>query len=610
MRKCFRLCHYLASAWMGRHSWWVLLLCIVWTLLEGRFISALNDEGHALLEFSSRLNDTGGNLVGWNSSHSTPCGWSGVGCSEDLHVVSVNLSGKQLEGNLTLDATRLVQLQLLNLSSNVFRGAIPSLLGNAANLSILDVSNNVLRGYLPKELDSLWALSFLNVSNNELEGTLPQGGVLASFGSSSYWGNELLCGNPTGRTCGNFRYLLEKTDASAETPANQLSVGAIVAICLSAFLVSKITLFSIWYCRRRKKRECEVKLSGGRMVMFPLTGQAVTPLSKAVLRKTQKLRPQDIIGSGGYGTVYKIVLDDLSAFAVKKMTKCGTDRDLGFERELQTLADVKHRNLVTLRGYYATPEINFLIYDLMPNGNLETILHDYANHNREPIDWELRLRIALGVARGLSYLHYDCIPHIIHRDIKCSNILLDDDMEAHVADFGLAKFINTHETHVTTMAAGTLGYLPPEYLETGKITEKGDVYSFGIVLLELLTGKRPKDDDFRDHDFNIVDWANALRAEGRPEDIFDENILGAVLDEDLLTTLNIALQCTNEMPKTRPNMHHIVKMLQRLQGEDDYSFCSSRNLSHKISLDSQFSLSSSNTASSDSPRAFYSCDVV
>lgn len=111
------------------------------------------------------------------------------------------------------------------------------------------------------------------------------------------------------------------------------------------------------------------------MVMFPLTGQAVTPLSKAVLRKTQKLRPQDIIGSGGYGTVYKIVLDDLSAFAVKKMTKCGTDRDLGFERELQTLADVKHRNLVTLRGYYATPEINFLIYDLMPNGNLETILH-------------------------------------------------------------------------------------------------------------------------------------------------------------------------------------------------------------------------------------------
>lgn len=104
--------------------------------------------------------------------------------------------------------------------------------------------------------------------------------------------------------------------------------------------------------------------------------------------------------------------------------------------------------------------------------------------------------------------------------------------------------------------------------------------------------------------------ANALRAEGRPEDIFDENILGAVLDEDLLTTLNIALQCTNEMPKTRPNMHHIVKMLQRLQGEDDYSFCSSRNLSHKISLDSQFSLSSSNTASSDSPRAFYSCDVV
>ncbi|KAG0578749.1 hypothetical protein KC19_4G047100 [Ceratodon purpureus] len=482
-----------AASWMGRREYppakgGFVFLFVLWTLFDTESIFALNDEGHALVEFGSRLNDTGGNLRGWNFSHSSPCGWNGVTCSKDLLVVSINLSRKQLGGYLSLDVTRLSQLQVLNLSSNGFQGAIPAFWGNSASLRILDVSHNGLTGEIPQELNRLLNLSFL------------------------FEGNDELCGKPARRNCKSIRSLLEAAESPAgasEAPAKQLSVGEIVAICISAFVVSKITLFSIWYCRRRKIRShYEVKLSGGRMIMFQLTGQ-VTPLSKAVLHKTLKLKPQDIIGSGGYGKVYKLVMDDLSTFAVKKLTQSGLDRDMGFERELQTLADVRHKNLVTLRGYYSAPEINLLVYDLMPNGNLETVLHDYEKRNTKPIDWELRIRIALGVARGLSYLHYDCIPHIIHRDIKCSNILLDANMEAHVADFGLAKFINPYETHVTTMAAGTLGYLPPEYLETGKITEKGDVYSYGIVLLELLTRKRPNDDSFRDHNFNIVEWVSA-----------------------------------------------------------------------------------------------------
>ncbi|KAG0630228.1 hypothetical protein M758_1G163700 [Ceratodon purpureus] len=471
-----------------------------------------------------------------------------------------------------------VHLQALNLSFNVFRGAIPSFWGNSASLRILDLSNNRLSDEIPKELNQLLSLSFLDLSNNDLDGALPQGGILASFNASSFEGNDRLCGHPTRRTCDlSTRSLLEsstippgvKVEVMNGDDGKPLSTGMIVAICISAFAVSKGVLFFIWCWRRKKMRsDCEVKLAGGRMIMFQLTGQ-VTPLAKAVLRKAVKLKPRDIIGSGGYGTVYKLVLDDMSTFAVKKLTKGAMERDTGFERELQTLADVRHRNLCTLRGYYSAPQINLLVYDLMPNGNLESALHDFANGNTGPLNWELRLKIALGVARGLSYLHYDCIPHIIHRDIKCSNILLDEHMEAHVADFGLAKFINPNETHVTTIAAGTLGYLPPEYLDTGKITEKGDVYSFGVVLLELLTGKRPNDDSFRDHDFSVVQWANALLAENHPEDIFDEIILGATSDEDLLTTLSIAMHCTNGVPKERPNMQHVVKMLQKLCGEDD-----------------------------------------
>lgn len=226
------------------------------------------------------------------------------------------------------------------------------------------------------------------------------------------------------------------------------------------------------------------------MIMFQISGKA-TPSSKAVLKKTEALKKQDIIGSGGYGTVYKLELDAHTRLAVKKLARGGQDRERGFERELETLADIKHRNLCALRGYYSAPEINILIYDLMDNGNLDTWLHGNNNNNNisfpspnlwvppsgqflkrgaiaehvrrggKPLDWDMRLNIAIGSARGLCYLHHDCLPHIIHRDIKTSNILLDTDMEARVSDFGLAKLISPQQTHVTTMVAGTLGYLPP-----------------------------------------------------------------------------------------------------------------------------------------------------
>lgn len=598
-----------------------LWLCVLWTLVSRNFISALNDEGHALQEFRSRLNDTGGALSSWDEFQATPCQWTGVVCcAEDVHVVSINLSGKQLEGNLTLDVTRLIQLRVLNLSSNEFRGAIPEFWGSTASLRILDLSNNGLSGEIPEELNRLVSLAFLNLSNNDLEGSLPHGRVRDSFNATSFGGNDKLCGYPTNKPCANnIRSLNEISPgvAADATPkgdgGKKLSVGAIVAICISAFAISKIFLFLIWYYRRKKMRSnCEVKLSGGRMIMFQQTGHA-TPLATAVLHKAEKLKPQDIIGSGGYGTVYKLVLDDMSTFAVKKLVREAGERDRGFERELQTMADVKHRNVLALRGYYSAPHINLLVYDLMPNGNLESVLHDYARRNADPIDWDMRLKIALGVARGLSYLHYDCIPHIIHRDIKCSNILLDENMEARVADFGLAKCIRPQETHVTTIAAGTLGYLPPEYMETGKITEKGDVYSYGVVLLELLTGKRPQDDIFRDHDFSIVQWANALLAEDQPEEIFDENILGAAPDEVLLAALSVAMNCTNEVPKARPSMQHVVKVLQKLCGEEDMVISSSSvNSSQRSSFQSVGIPASQNSVKTSRLETglVYPCDAV
>ncbi|KAA3486652.1 receptor-like serine/threonine-protein kinase [Gossypium australe] len=191
-----------------------------------------------------------------------------------------------------------------------------------------------------------------------------------------------------------------------------------------AFIISKIILKVLLYKRwKRKNMIYEDGFSGGKMVMFrsPLL-QSLT--SDVFLKKTLKLSNKDIIGAGGYGTVYRLTINEIMAFAVKKLNRGPPDRDTGFERELEAMGDIKHRNIVNLLGYCTTPYYNLLIYELMPNGSLEC----FSSWESKILDWPTRYKIALGAARGVAYLHYDCIPRIIHRDIKSSNILLDQNM--------------------------------------------------------------------------------------------------------------------------------------------------------------------------------------
>eukprot|EP00268_Persea_americana_P022818 TRINITY_DN22614_c0_g1_i3.p1 TRINITY_DN22614_c0_g1~~TRINITY_DN22614_c0_g1_i3.p1 ORF type:complete len:252 (-),score=41.88 TRINITY_DN22614_c0_g1_i3:1397-2152(-) len=233
-----------------------------------------------------------------------------------------------------------------------------------------------------------------------------------------------------------------------------------ITVCFIAFITSKIIIAILLYKRwRRKHKVFKDSLSGGKMVLFRSPAmQSLT--SDTILKKTMKLTNKDIIGSGGYGTVYRLTIDESICFAVKKLNKGSVDRDRGFERELDAMGDIKHRNIVTLRGYFTAPHFNLLIYDLMPNGSLDGYLHGKSSE-KKTLDWPTRHKIAVGAARGISYLHHDCIPHIIHRDIKSSNILLDQKMEAKVSDFGLATLMEPDKTHVSTFVAGTFGYLAP-----------------------------------------------------------------------------------------------------------------------------------------------------
>ncbi|PON98571.1 Serine/threonine protein kinase [Trema orientale] len=340
-------------------------------------------------------------------------------------------------------------------------------------------------------------------------------------------------------------------------------VAFYITISCVAFVISKIIISVLLYKRwKRKQMVYEDGFSGGKIVMF--RSQVMQSLkSNTLLKKTLKLSNKDIIGCGGYGTVYKLMVDESTAFAVKRLNRGTADRDRGFERELEAMGDIKHRNIVTLYGYYTAPHYNLLIYELMPNGSLDAFLHG-RGMNKKFLDWPSRYKIALGAARGISYLHHDCIPHIIHRDIKCSNILLDQNMEARVSDFGLATLMGPDKTHVSTFVAGTFGYLAPEYFDTGRATAKGDVYSFGVVLLELLTGKRPTDEAFIEEGTKLVTWVKTVVQEKREEHVLDRNLEDCPVEE-INNVFNIALMCLQPEPSKRPSMAEIVKMLEQVK---------------------------------------------
>ncbi|XP_031406704.1 receptor-like serine/threonine-protein kinase At1g78530 isoform X2 [Punica granatum] len=339
-----------------------------------------------------------------------------------------------------------------------------------------------------------------------------------------------------------------------------------ITVCCIAFVTSKVVISFFCYKRWRQKQQLvyEDGLSGGKMVMFR-NSMMQSFTSESFMKKTLKLSNKDVIGSGGYGTVYKLVINESMAFAVKRLNKGSSDRDRGFERELETMGDIKHRNIVTLHGYCTAPRHNLLIYDLMPNGSLDAVLHR-KSMNKKLLDWPARYKIAVGAARGISYLHDDCIPHIIHRDIKSSNILLDQNMNARVSDFGLATLMEPDKTHVSTFVAGTFGYLAPEYFDTGRATAKGDVYSFGVVLLELLTGKKPMDETFLEEGTKLVTWVKSVVEDKREEYVLDSSLECCPVDE-INNMFGIALMCLEPEPSRRPTMAEVVKMLEQKKPE-------------------------------------------
>ncbi|KAM2631841.1 hypothetical protein TB1_030564 [Malus domestica] len=279
---------------------------------------------------------------------------------------------------------------------------------------------------------------------------------------------------------------------------------------------------------------------------------------------TKNFSRDNVIGRGGYGNVYKGILDDGSEVALKRFKNCSAAGDTIFAHEVEVIASVRHVNLVALRGYCIanTPLMGhqrIIVCDLMKNGSL----HDHLFGTFEiKLSWPIRQRIALGMARGLAYLHYGAQPTIIHRDIKANNILLDETFEAKVADFGLAKFTPEGMTHLSTRVAGTMGYVAPEYALYGQLTDKTDVYSFGVVLLELLSGKKALHVSNDSQPSLVTDWAWELVRKGRPLDVIENDMPEKGAPEVLEKYVLIAVLCSHPQLHARPTMDQAVKMLE------------------------------------------------
>lgn len=276
---------------------------------------------------------------------------------------------------------------------------------------------------------------------------------------------------------------------------------------------------------------------------------------------TNRFSKENVIGEGGYGVVYQGHLINGTPVAVKKILNNVGQAEKEFRVEVEAIGHVRHKNLVRLLGYCVEGTHRILVYEYVNNGNLEQWLHG-AMRQHGYLTWEARIKILLGTAKALAYLHEAIEPKVVHRDIKSSNILIDDDFNAKVSDFGLAKLLGAGKSHVTTRVMGTFGYVAPEYANTGLLNEKSDVYSFGVVLLEAITGRDPVDYGRPAHEVNLVDWLKMMVGSRRSEEVVDPNIEVRPSTRALKRALLTALRCVDPDSEKRPNMGQVVRMLE------------------------------------------------
>jgi len=508
-----------------------------------------------------------------------------VDCKE---LELLNLKNNRFSGYVPSHLSKLTRLRELDLSSNKFSGNL-SFLTYFPNLEKLLLSDNLFTGKIPASLRSFRNLRFFDISGNDrIQGSIPILNGVESISSevsrSSLVPRRYRLAENSTRGRNHSRSRASPGPAQAPSPSAAphdhhkeakklaawlfgfLAGGVVGGISGSVFSVLvKVVLILI---QGRGK-------GSGPAIFGPLIKKAE---DLAFLEKDDGLASLEMIGKGGCGEVYKAELPGGNGkmIAIKKIyeppkdaselseeeSKMLTHRMRQIRSEIQTVGRIRHRNLLPLLAHVPRPECHFLVYEYMKNGSLEDIMRQIADGSRE-FDWLSRYRVVLGVAAGIEYLHTNNNPRIIHRDLKPANILLDDDMEPRIADFGFAKEVPAENTHMSTShVVGTVGYIAPEYYVTSKFTDKCDIYSLGVILGSLVMGKLPGNDFFQHtEEMSLVKWMRNVMTSEEPKRALDPQLMGNGYEEQMLQVLKIACFCTLEDPKQRPNSKDVRCML-------------------------------------------------
>ncbi|KAG6719377.1 hypothetical protein I3843_03G007100 [Carya illinoinensis] len=486
-------------------------LCF-WASVNGLLSpKGVNFEVQALMAIKANLKDPHGVLDNWDDSSVDPCSWTMVTCSSESLVIGLGTPSQNLSGTLSSSIGNLKNLQSVLLQNNNIKGPIPAELGRLSKLRTLDLSNNYFSGEIPPSLGHLRGLQYMRLNNNSLSGAFPMSlgnmtqlafldlsynnlsGPIPRFPAKTFniVGNPLICPTGSEPDCNGTTLMPMSMNLNSSQTAlppgrtNRHKVALAFGLSLGCLclMVLGFGLLLWWRQRHHKQIFFDVKdrhheeISLGNLKRFHFRELQIA---------TSTFSSKNILGKGGFGNVYKGILPDGTIVAVKRL-KDGSaiGGEIQFQTEVEMISLAVHRNLLRLYGFCVTPTERLLVYPYMSNGSVASRLR-----GKPVLDWCTRKRIALGAARGLLYLHEQCDPKIIHRDVKAANILLDDYCEAVVGDFGLAKLLDHQDSHVTTAVRGTVGHIAPEYLSTGQSSEKTDVFGFGILLLELITGQR------------------------------------------------------------------------------------------------------------------------
>ncbi|XP_073114501.1 uncharacterized protein [Elaeis guineensis] len=566
--------------------------------------------------FSGRIPVDIGNIHGlqflnlsWNSlSGSIP---ASVRELKSLQVLDLN--GNRLNGSIPLEIGEAVSLNELNLHKNSLTGGIPTQIGNCSsltslilsqnnltgpipptlanltNLQTIDLSHNRLTGTLPKQLSNLPHLLSFNISHNLFSGDLPAGNFFDTIPPSSISDNPGLCGSVVNRSCPAVlpKPIVLNPNSSSPNPSSNsafspgklrhkkiiLSISTLIAIGAAALIMLGVFTITVLNIRVRAAATSQsaaalvlsdgyyshspgTEADSGKLVMFSGNDPDFSAGAHAILNKDCEL------GRGGFGTVYKTILRDGRPVAIKKLTVSSLVKSQeDFEREVKKLGKVRHPNLVTLEGYYWTPSLQLLIYEFVSGGNLYRHLHESSASNS--LSWRERFDIILGIARSLAHLHR---LNIIHYNLKSSNILIDGSGEAKVGDAGLAKLLPMLDRYVlSSKIQSALGYMAPEFAcRTVKITEKCDVYGFGVLVLEIITGRRPV--EYMEDDVVVLcDVVRGALEEGRVEECVDGRLGGKFPVEEAVPVVKLGLICTSQVPSNRPDMAEVVNILQLIR---------------------------------------------